>query len=120
MTALAFGADLLGSGLARPEDNAHIEIEKRCQICNQDNNSRHYVTKAMKIACLRYRSGLVSHYGKTYDRMKLIRIQEDLVEQHVLQLKAIEGGKNAMEMSRDIINDGNVKKYSTRLQDFGI
>lgn len=78
------------------------------------------MTKAMKIACLKYRSGLVSHYGKTYDRMRLIKIQEDLVEQHVNQLKAIEGGKNAMEVSRDIINDGNVKKYSTRLQDFGI
>ena len=92
-SGLSFGADLLGSSLARPEDNAHVEIEKRCQICNQDNNSRHYVTKAMKIACLKYRSGLVKHYGQTYDRLKLIKIQEDLVEQHIQQLRAIEGGK---------------------------
>lgn len=29
-SGLAFGADLLGAGLARPEDNAHVEVEKRC------------------------------------------------------------------------------------------
>lgn len=119
-SGLAYGADLLGSGLARVEDNAHVEIEKRCQVCNQDNNSRHYVNKAMKIACLKYKSAPVSHYGKTYDRMKLIKIQEDLVQQHCLQLRAIEGGKNAMEKSRDILNDGNVKNYDMRLQDYGI
>jgi hypothetical protein len=119
-SGLSYGADLLGSGTARPEDFAHIEIDKRCQVCNQDSNSRHFVSKAMKIACLKYRSGMVTHFGKNYERMKLIKIQEDLVDQHVMQLKAIKVAKLAMEKSRDIANDGNIPRFSTKLQDFGI
>ena len=62
----------------------------------------------MKIACLKYKSGKVKFRGQNYDRMRLIKVQEDLIEQHCLHIKAIVGGKNAMEKSRDTIRDGNV------------
>ena len=74
----------------------------------------------MKIACLKYRSGKVRHGDQWHDRMKLIKIQEELLEQHRLQIKAIVGGKHAMEKSRDLIKDGKVTQYVIRLQEYGI
>jgi len=35
--------------------------------------------KAMKVACLKYHSSKVKHYGNFYERMKLIKVQEDLI-----------------------------------------
>lgn len=79
-SALSFKTNLLGSGLkggdqgAGADSRAHLELEKRCQVCQQDGNSRHNIVKAMKLACLKYRSGKVNHLGQWYERMKLIKI----------------------------------------------
>ena len=37
-----------------------------------------------------------------------------------MNIRSIVGGKNAMEKSRDILQDGIVKKHLIRLQDHGI
>jgi len=65
-SALSFKSNLLGTGGkgdrgGGPDSRAHIELEKRCQVCQQDGNSRHNIVKAMKLACLKYKSGKVHH-----------------------------------------------------------
>ena len=76
--------------------------------------------KAFKLACLKYRSGKVSHMGKLYERLRLIKIQDDLIQQHLLNLKQIEGAKKSMEKSRDLISEEKMKKYEIKLQEHGI
>ena len=124
-TALSFKSNILQTGpdtkvCTEDPPKVHIELEKRCQVCQQDANARHHTAKAFKIACLKYQSSNVSHYGHTYERLKLIKIQESLIEQHCQQIKAIVGGKAAMEKSRDIHRVGSMHQYKIKMQDFGI
>ena len=65
-SALSYKSNLLGAGGKDGRGNgsdsrAHMELEKRCQVCQQDGNSRHNIVKAMKLACLKYKSGKVLH-----------------------------------------------------------
>jgi hypothetical protein len=76
MTALNNENQFNQSGVYKAEQKMHIDLDIRCQVCLADNNSRHNVIKAMKIACIKYRSGKVCHYGVWYDRLKLIKIQQ--------------------------------------------
>lgn len=72
--------------------------------------------KAMKLACLKYQSGQVSHMGKPYDRMKLIKVQEDLIEQHSRNIKTILKSKQLMEKG----GVGEVPNFDIRVQDHGV
>lgn len=56
----------------------------------------------MKFACLKYSAGSVNHLGTWHERMKLIKIQEDLVEQHSIRIQEIVQAKHRMEASRDV------------------
>lgn len=121
--ALQFKADLLGktdeSHEALPT-MAHVDLERRCQVCQQESTARHVTVKAMRLACLKYRSGQVRHWGKPHDRMALIKVQSKLVEEHSKQIKAIMAAKTAMEKTRDVHSqEAEVKQYSIRLQDYG-
>lgn len=51
--------------------------------------------------------------------MKLIKIQEDLVSQHALQIDTIIDAKLKMEEARDL-SAGFIPTYDIRLQDHGI
>lgn len=68
----------------------------------------------MKIACLKYTSGSVNHLGTWHERMKLIKIQEDLVEQHSMRIQEIVQAKHRMEESRDIA-DGQLSHRQIRI-----
>lgn len=43
---------------------AHLDVDKRCQMCAIDNTQRHILQRAFKVACLNYRSGPVKHDGQ--------------------------------------------------------
>ena len=75
----------------------------------------------MRLACLKYRSGQVKHWGKLYDRMKLIQAQASLIDEHSKQIKAIMSSKADMERVRDAAGkEADFKQYSIRLQDYGV
>ena len=95
---------------------AHVEIQRTCQICQADQVQRHAILKAMKLACLKYQSGSVTHYGKQYDRMKLIKVQEDLIDQHARNIKTILKSKQIMETG----GVGEAPNFDIRVQDHGI
>lgn len=122
--ALQFKADLLGGGHEKQESlatMAHLDLDRRCQVCQQESAARHVTVKAMRFACLKYRSGQVRHFSKLYKRMDLIKIQEELVEQHTKQIQAIMASKVAMEQARDAHGKAaDVPQYSVRLQDLGV
>jgi len=84
------------------EKRAHVDIETRCSICQSDPTQRHQIARAMKLACLKYSAGSVNHLGTWHERMKLIKIQEDLVEQHSIRIQEIVQAKHRMEASRDV------------------
>jgi hypothetical protein len=71
----------------KPSKNSvHIDLDKRCMICCQDNTTKHNMTKALKLACLKYNSSKVTFGGTEYERLKLIKSFETLVHQHKLQI----------------------------------
>ena len=95
---------------------AHVDLERQCQVCQQESTSRHITVKAMRLACLKYRSGQVEHWGKLYSRMELIKMQMELIDKHSKQIRAIVAAKVAMEKARDAHGkEADVKEYSIRL-----
>jgi hypothetical protein len=84
------------------ERRAHVEVETRCAICQSNPAQSHQIARAMKLACLKYSAGSVNHLGTWHERMKLIKIQEDLVEHHSIRIQEIVQAKHRMEASREV------------------
>ena len=99
---------------------AHLDLDRKCMVCEADGQQRHKIQNAFKLACMRWTSGPVRHDGKVYSRMKLIKAQEDSLRQHRLQIGAIVDAQRNYERVRDISRAEVAKRYSIRMQDFGI
>ena len=66
--------------------NAHVELDKRCMVCQQDPAAKHHILKTLKLACLKYSSSPIKVGNKAYPRMKLLEIVGSMIRENSFNL----------------------------------